>query len=137
MDQENRISADGLNGRIHTVEAQALASKLRFAGVTVLRNNFSTIPLPADQSTAILCVGREKSDQPFIDRFVQYTSPVECFRITKDMTEEEWYRITNDLKRFRRVVISVTMEKEELAACAPLLNTLDLQVPVTCVFFTS
>lgn len=137
LDQENRISADGLNGRIHTVEAQALASKLRFAGVTVLRNNFSTIPLPADQSTAILCVGREKSDQPFIDRFVQYTSPVECFRITKDMTEEEWYRITNDLKRFRRVVISVTMEKEELAACAPLLNTLDLQVPVTCVFFTS
>ena len=39
LDQENRISADGLNGRIHTVEAQALASKLRFAGVTVLRNN--------------------------------------------------------------------------------------------------
>lgn len=26
LDQENRISADGLNGRIHTVEAQALAA---------------------------------------------------------------------------------------------------------------
>ena len=51
--------------------------------VVVLRNGCRTLPLPEDQSMAILSVGSEGSDQSFIARFSQYPKPVACFRLTE------------------------------------------------------
>lgn len=104
--------------------------------VVVLRNGCRTLPLPEDQSMAILSVGSEGSDQSFIARFSQYPKPVACFRLTEKTSETEWEQIVGGLQNYSRVVVSVTVDGYGMWKVSTFLNDLKLKVPIVYVFFT-
>lgn len=141
LNQRPHIVPEGLTDRINTAQAQALAARLRMAAITVLGNHFNALPLNTQGPIAILSIGTTDSDQPFISRFSQYT-PVECFRVTEETTEEERRQIAEKLRTFHRVVISVTQtdkktQTDQETEIVPFfVNALDLQMPTVYAFFT-
>lgn len=136
LNQRPQMAAHGLPGRINTAEAQALAARLRKAAITVLGNYFNVLPLSTEGSVAILSVGEADTDQSFLTQFKQHT-PAECFRITKQVTEDERRQVAEKLRKFHRVIISVTAKDLEMRSYQPLIDALDLQMPTVYAFFTS
>lgn len=133
------LRVSGMNFRIRTDSAQALAARLRQAAVTVLGNHFGILPLtPAvGAPIAVLSVG-EGDDHAFMEEMQRLSPvPIEHLRLTQEMTTADRRELADRLAAYRRIVISVSGRDVDLVAYADFLAGLDVPAPLVYAFFAS
>lgn len=136
LNRKPNIKTDGLIDRICTPEAEALAARLRTSAVTALGNHFGVLPLTGDIPMALLSIGEGESDETFRSQIAHYTAATP-FRITRQTSAEECKRISEQLRTYRRVILSLTVKDDEVAGYGTLLETLNLQMPTIYALFSS
>lgn len=62
---------------------------------------------------------------------------MECFRLTREMSEDGRRELARKLADYRRIVVSVSGKDADVVAYADFLAGLDLSVPLVYAFFTS
>ena len=134
-----QLQVSGMSYRIHTDEAKALVTRLRQASITVLGNHFGILPLTpvGGAPIALLSIGEGK-DSVFVDEMKKLSPvPMECFRLTREMSEDGRRELARKLADYRRIVVSVSGKDADVVAYADFLAGLDLSVPLVYAFFTS
>lgn len=134
-----QLQVSGMSYRIHTDEAKALVTRLRQASITVLGNHFGILPLTpvGGAPIALLSIGEGK-DSVFVDEMKKLSPvPMECFRLTREMSEDGRRELVRKLADYRRIVVSVSGKDADVVAYADFLAGLDLSVPLVYAFFTS
>ncbi len=103
---------------------------------TVLGNHSRTIPLDPDITTAILSVGEKNADQAFVRQFEKY-GKADNYWLNWRTSPEESQIITEKLRDYRRVVVSITLPDWEVWNFRSYFTRLQLDAPVVFVLFTS
>lgn len=117
------------------VKTQETAAVVR-SEATLLGNQFHTIPLDSAASTAILSVGQKNADQAFVRKFETY-GKADNYQLNWRTSPEDRQSITDKLRHYRRVVVSITLPDWEVWNFRPYFANLNLDVPVVFVLFTS
>ena len=77
-------------------------------------------------------------DSVFVDEMKKLSPvPMECFRLTREMSEDGRRELVRKLADYRRIVVSVSGKDADVVAYADFLAGLDLSVPLVYAFFTS
>lgn len=103
--------------------------------LTVLGNYAPVLPL-ATSELAVVSIGKEGINKKFLSTLSEYAS-LTNFQITEKSDSSDYRKIANDLKSFKRVVISVTGETVDVRFHRKFLNSLDLPAPVVYVIFST
>ncbi len=104
--------------------------------ITLLGNAFRTIPLDTKEQIAILSVGDKVSDKFFVQQVDKY-GKVTNLKLTWRTPEKEVQAITEKLRDYTRVVVSITLPDWEVWNFRSYFARLQLDVPVIFVMFTS
>ncbi|NDV64043.1 serine hydrolase [Bacteroides sp. 224] len=103
--------------------------------ITVLGNYAPVIPLTAGD-IAVLSIGKPGSDGEFLLSLEEHT-PIKTFRINSKTTDKDYLKIANELKEYRRVIVSVTGETVDVRQHRKFLSSLKLRAPLIYVVFSS
>jgi len=137
--QHPQLQVSGISYRINTPQAQALATRLRRATVTVLGNDFGILPLiPVGNSpVAILSVGDGK-DTVFVKEVTKLCPvKVDRFRLISRQSDSIRQELLQKLGTYRRVIVSVSCKDIDAAAYSKFLSGLNDSIPFVYTFFTS
>lgn len=132
------LQISGLGIRVSSEAAQALATQLRQASVTVAHNYFSTLPLTSvEGGMAVLSIGEAGRDSVFVEALKKQTTVVH-FRLDPHADKATAEAMRQQLLPFRRVVISLTGSGLSLAGpdVVDWLTNLDLQAPLVYAAFS-
>ncbi len=135
--RQPQFQVSGMSYRVNTKEARVLAGKLSRSAVTVLSNYFDVLPLtPVESNMAILSIGERHRDVPFVERMKEHVG-IDHFYLSGDADEAARQVVAEQLRAYRRVVVSVVGEVYIGERDMAFLEGLHLQAPLVYTCFTS
>lgn len=135
--KQGALPTKGVTKRLSSDDASQLASRLRKASVTVLRNYFDVLPLATDKGkVAVLSVGEQGSDSAFVTSLGQLCE-VAHYVLPADSAQLQSGELSKTLSAYRRVVVSVTDKRYINAHQAAFLSALNLPSPLVYALFSS
>ena len=130
LTERPHIQLSGLEQRLNRSETRALQDKLGKAAVTVVSNKGGVLPLDTVcKGTAVLQIGQCKEGNLLMQHLCKKMD-VDCFTATPGKITA----LRNQLRRYRRVLVSFYTEKD--AAYRPLLQSLGLNKQLIYIYFT-
>ncbi len=135
--RQPQMQVSGMNYRIDTEEARALATGLRHSAVTVLNNYFNILPMTsATGDMAILSMGGQGADAPFVERMKQHAG-IDHFHLSWNADEAARQEVEARLSAYRRVVISIAASTYIGDRDVAFLANLRVKAPLVYTLFTS
>ncbi len=129
-----RVQQDSLIHRLNNSKAEALNMRLHVEAMTLLRNENDFLPLRHldRQRTAVVLMGSEEHDNPFVVQLKAYLEDLDVFSVLPG-NENDRPDFATSLKDYQRVIVAVYANTRQQQLWLSRLH----QLPGLCLCFFS